>query len=769
MQTQATHTASIRVTKTLASSILGAKSSRDVEQLLATINAELGPLQWRDLGDRPNNAGTVQIASSAASALIERVTNAIDAMLELKADQHTGALPASPREAAREWFAIPRGGVGELTDKERRTLAANISVILEDSGERDRPTVVVRDCGIGQHPADAPNTLLSLNENNKVAKPYLQGAYGQGAAATYRFGRYTLILTRCKPSLNGGREDLVGWTVVWEDPGDPNVDKLPVYRYLVDAAGEIPVFDPALLDDPTWHGVAVTHIAYDLRGYTAAYTQPKNGAWALLHSSLFDPVLPFLVGGNRTVDVNTAGADSTRVVIGNAARLNNPSGPRGDLTVAYRNSETYDLGKATGGNLGKVAINYWVLQRPADSTSTSDPTASYVGPENAVTMTLSGQRQDAESRAWLRNRTDLPFLVRNLVVQVDVDALSPIAKRELFASTRERAVDSELRERIYAEVALVLKQDSELRRLEREERDKLLAQSTEQVDEKVRERLRKHIQTLLKNKTRKVKKTTPVPEPTGGGNGGGARDTDDTHLPAVPTRMRFLRDPITIKRGGVTTVWVEINAKNGYLPDHEDDLTITFDAGLQGKVSDVAKSRLLGGSSLWRLQAAADAPLGEYAIEAILVTATGVIATPATLNVIEPSRTKPKTTTSEELDKGPIVTWMRRDKWDGLGWDAQTVGVVRVSLDETLILLNRDQRLLERALDHNKKLTKEQIQTRETRYLFPVACSLYQQYDAAKEMKDPPSDEYIKGELERLAEAVLLVIDQDAFAYDSGE
>ena len=28
--------------------------------------------------------------------------------------------------------------------------------------------------------------------------------------------------------------------------------------------------------------------------------------------------------------------------------------------------------------------------------------------------------------------------MRNLVVQVDVDRLSPIAKRELFSSTRER-------------------------------------------------------------------------------------------------------------------------------------------------------------------------------------------------------------------------------------------------------------------------------------------------------------------------------------------
>jgi hypothetical protein len=759
----------LRRSASLAHAITAAKTPADIEHLLATVAAELGELHWRDLGDRPNNAGTAQIASSAASALIERLTNAIDGMLELKAEEHLGNLPTSPRDAARDWFGVPRNGIGELTETQRRTLASNISVILEDSGDPNRPTVRVIDRGIGQHPADAHTTLLSLNENNKVGKSYLQGAYGQGAAATYRFGRYTLIVMRRKTTLNGGREDLVGWTIVWEDPGDPYVDKLPVYRYLVDEHGAIPVFEPSLLPDPTWHGVSVTHVAYDLRGYTAAYTQPKNGIWALFHSALFDPVLPFLVGGNRAIDVKTAGQDSTRVVIGNAARLNNPSGPRGDLSVSYRNSESYDVGKATGRDLGRFAINYWVLQRPVGSTSTSDPTASYVGQDNAVTMTLSGQRQDAESRMWLRTRTELPFLVRNLIVQIDVDGLSPIAKRELFSSTRERAVDGELRERIYAEVATVLKQDSELRRLEREERDRLLAQSTEQVDDKVRERLRKHIETLLKNKTRKVKRTERVPEPTGGGGGGGSRDTDDTNLPTVPTRMRFQRDPITIKRGGTTTVWVEINARNGYFPEHEDDLSVSFDAGLDGKVSDIAKSRLLGGKSLWRFQAASEAALGDHAIEAVLVTASGVITAAATVRVIEPPKTKTKTITTEEPDKGPVIKWMRRGSWDALGWDAQTVGEVQVRSDETLILLNRDQRLLERALDQNKKLTREQIQTRESRYLFPVACGLYEQYDAAKDLKDPPSREYVKGEIERLAEAVLLVIDQDAFAYRNND
>jgi hypothetical protein len=737
------------------------RSVADIEALLESV----GDIHWRDLGDRPGNAATVQIASSPASALIERVTNGIDGMLELEAEMHPGSSPSSPRRAAREWFGVPRGGLAEVPDKERRRLAENICISLEGSGEADRPTVTVIDRGIGQHPANAPETLLSLNENNKVAKPYLQGAYGQGAAATYRFARYTVIMTRRAPALTDGRDDLVGWTIVWEDPTDPEVNKLPVYRYLVAKDGGIPTFEPTSLADSDWHGVKVTHIAYELRGYKGAYTQPKNGLWALLHSSLFDPVLPVLVGGNRETDIKAAGENSTRVVIGNAARLDSAKGPSGgDLSVSYRNSETFDLGKATGRDVGRFAVRYWVLQRSPGSTSKTDPTASYVGPDQAVTMTLSGQRQDSESRTWLKNRTELSFLVKNLVVQVDVDGLAPLGKRELFSSTRERAVDSDLRDRIYDEIVTVLRGDEELHRLERQERDRLLAQSTERIDERIRERLRKRIDTLLKGKTRKVKRPERVPANESGGGGKPRRDVDDSHLGHVPTKMSFLRDPITVKQGGMTTVWVEIDAKNGYLPEHEDDLTVSFDPRLEGKVSDVAKSRLLGGKSQWRLQATADAPVGEFEAEAVLVTANGVISCSVPLKVVEPERTKKKEKVVEEPDTGPEVRWFRRDKWDGLGWDRRTVGEVKVTSGETLILLNRDQHLLEASLDRNKKLSQEQIEKRADRYLLPVACALFEQSEAIKNTEPAPDEEYVKGEMERLAEAVLLVIGQDALA-----
>lgn len=751
----------VRCGKQLAKAVQTANTSAEIKSILKLAKAELGGLHWRDLGDRPNNAGTVEIASSAASALVERVTNAIDAMLEMKAEEATGPLPDSPRQAARDWFKVPARGIGEMDGKARRALASNISVTLEDSGETARPTVRVKEGGIGQQPLDWHATLLSLNGNNKIAKPYLQGAYGQGAAATYRFGRYTLIISRRKPSLLGGREDLVGWTIVWEDPGDLAVDKLARYRYLVDADGEIPAFEPTQLADASWHGTEVVHIGYDLRGYTAGYNQPKNGIWALFHSALFDPVLPFLVGGNRKQDAGAAGAGTTRVVIGNAARLNNPDKMRGDLSVTYSNSETFDLAKATGRALGRFEIRYWVLQRPPGSTSKSEPTASYVTAEHAVTMTLSGQRQDAESRVWMRNRIELPFLVGNLIVQIDVDELARLAKRELFASTRERAVESELRDLIYNEVAVVLRTDSELRRLEREERERLLAAATEKVDDKVRQRLAQWIKTLRKDKKRLVTRLVDAPEPPGSGGKGKGRETDDTGLPAVPTMMRFTRDPVTVKQGSGAAVWVEINARNGYLPEHVDDLTTSFDTTAGGKLADVAKSKLLGGKSLWKIQATPDAPLGEHKMTAVLVTTTGVIQAETMIKVIEAPPARKRKVTTEEPEQGPEVRWIHRDKWLP-GWDEKTVGEVMREQDATLILVNRDQHLLERALDQNKKLTAEQIETRANRYLLPVACALYEQDEAARQLKQAPDADYVAGELERLATAVLLVIDQDA-------
>jgi len=597
----------------LAARLQGIATADDVRAVLDQAKAE-GIADERPLGDRPSNAGTVQIASSPYSALVERVTNAFDALLELKAEQHAGSpMPDSPREAATAWLGVPKTGIHDLPDPdERRRLAENVQVVLEDSGVKSDPTVRVEDRGIGQHPLEFPEGLLSLNRSNKLSKRWLQGAYGQGGSATFRFSEYTLVLGRRAPSLLDGRDDLVGWTIVWEDPGDPYKDALPVYKYLVGPDGEVPAFDPALLPSEDWHGVKVVHVAYELPRFSQAYTQLTNGIWGMFHAALFDPVVPFLVGGRRPVDVRaTNNIDSTRVVVGNAARLNNPQGPAGDLNVSYSTSETFDLGKALDGDFGRFRVNYWVVQRDLSSDSKTDPTASYVSADNAVSMTLYGQRQDSERRAWLKNQVQLPYLTRNLIVQLDVDELSPPAKRNLFSSTRERGVEGELRDTIYRETAALLKADSELKRLEHEERERMMAKGASEVADKVREKLRKFVKTFLKNQKRKTKDGgagdgSPRPKPPG--PPAPPRDTDDSHLPNVPTKVAFERDPVTIAQGRRTTVWVDVNAKNGYLRRHEDDLSVRIE-GVGGKVSDISRSSYSRGSRCGRCSPKRTRPL----------------------------------------------------------------------------------------------------------------------------------------------------------------
>ena len=100
------------------------------------------------------------------------------------------------------------------------------------------------------------------------------------------------------------------------------------------------------------------------------------------------------------------------------------------------------------------------------STSRSDVTAGYVKADSAIVMTLFGQRQDQLPRTWIKDNAKLPYLFKSMIVQINADGLMPIAKRELFASTRERATDSDLRREIYDFLAKQLREDEELARLE---------------------------------------------------------------------------------------------------------------------------------------------------------------------------------------------------------------------------------------------------------------------------------------------------------------
>lgn len=83
--------------------------------------------------------------------------------------------------------------------------------------------------------------------------------------------------------------------------------------------------------------------------------------------------------------------------------------------------------------------------------------------------------------------------------------------------------------------------------------------------------------------------------------------------------------------------------------------------------------------------------------------------------------------------------------------------------EETIIWVNRNYHLLDTALA-GRNLTAEQIETRATRYQFPVACALWLQHADLMDANPRPDEKYAKAEMERLAEAVLLAADPDVDA-----
>jgi hypothetical protein len=737
--------------KTLALRLMEAKTVKDVEDILALARDIYGPLKQRPVGDRPNNSGTIRVGSDPALGVVERVVNAMDALLDLGHAEHPKDGPKSPREAAELWFGVSKTGLADMSDEDRRKLGQKIQVWLDESGDAKRPTVVIEDRGIGQAPPRFPKTLVSLNEQNKVGQPWNMGTYGQGGAVAFGFSEATIVISRSDPRFATGGQDKVGWTVV-RRVEDPMAQALPNYQYVVDHAKNVLELDSGVFPGFE-HGTRIIHIGYDLQGWTGPFT---TGLWQFLHAALFDPVLPFLLTGKRKREKSYG----SRIIIGNAARLQRPDKARGDLDVAHRDSVRFELGQ----RYGSVTFNYWVLRRPPESGSTTDPAASYVRADSAVSMTLFGQRQDTQTRAWIKDNAKLPFLYKGMVVQVSADGLTPVAKSEVFASTRERATKSDLLSEIYDRLASVLRNDDVLKQLNHEEKERLLAKSTSAASEKIRQRLAKFVKTKLQGLTKPGKGGVDVG--TGGrrksrSGGKGHRDTSDAHLPNVPTHLKFKSDSVRVHQGAGGYTWVDIDAKNGYLPAHEDDLTFEWEGKDPGnEVRLTMRSELLGGLSRWFFEADGKARVGDYTFKATLYTPNGVLSDSVVVTVAVPPEA-PNKKKGSEPETGPDVQWVYEEDWpEHNGMDALTVGYVTEDEEETIIWLNRDYAPLKKALAA-RDLTPEAIDTRATRYQYPIACALWLQHHELKNTEPRPDEKYEKAEKQRLAEAVLVAIDPD--------
>ena len=368
----------------------------EIDQWLSDVDRYVGGLRWVPLGGIENNVHTVQVSADPSLALVERPINSIDAVLDLKALERGESAP-SPHAAARSWWGVPAGGLSEMTEDARRRLADLIRVVNLESGDIERPTVVIQDAGTGQHPDEFPKTLLSILESNKKSKHHQMGVYNAGGAASYAFCPYTVIMSRRAPQLLAGRTDEVGVAVVRYNPLDPDRFKSGTYEYCVGPDGAVLRADLAELPDihtglaTPGYGTYVKHVSYELSKHYRGAQEPKKSLWHLFHAAIPDPPLPFRIVETRTERFpGMKGEVERRVVMGLLHLLRRVG------TADYQDERRIVLGLENG----SAVVRYFVVNddRDPDAYTTSD---------QGVTITLNGQRQGTKDRYWLKRNTDL--------------------------------------------------------------------------------------------------------------------------------------------------------------------------------------------------------------------------------------------------------------------------------------------------------------------------------------------------------------------------
>ncbi len=455
--------------------LLAATRVRDVTALL---EAAAGGVMWRPVGDRENNLATINVGSDPAAGVVERVTNAIDAVLELEwINRGRPDGLRTPRAAGESWFGLPGGRLSgvDLRSPSVAELCRRVRVTLRDSEQALRPTLDVRDHGVGIRAEDFKTTILSLNESRKLRKLYLSGAFGQGGSTALSYSHYTVIVSRHAPDGSSGP---AAATIVRFNPGNLETDKHGLYEYACDTSTGHPfIFDGE--SSGFSFGTLVRHVSMDLGRYRNVMTAPTGSLWYLAHNYLFDPVLPFVIEEQRSNTSHT----QLRTVAGNHRLLTQAE------TTRYQRE-----GRRTFRG-GRVEITWWVLS--AEGENARDRITQYVLPSRPVVITYNGQKQGELPNGIVKIDLSLPYLDRYLVVHVNCDELDSESRRQLFPTTRESLRETSLLGELRRLVVETLDGDDELRRLNSEMKQRFVQRTGSESVENIRRRLASRVSAVI--------------------------------------------------------------------------------------------------------------------------------------------------------------------------------------------------------------------------------------------------------------------------------
>lgn len=474
--------------KTLALALLHSDSEEEVVKHLTAVGLWDQPDAWRLVGDRDGNFATIGIQQSRPeAALVEKIINSVDARLMNEClvrgiDPASAAAPTTLREAISRFFE-ERDRKGELGGTLQgwsgaKQLEQSQFITLAVTGAMPRagdPCLTIADQGEGQSPERMPDTFLSIDRNNKLRIPFVQGKFNMGGTGALRFcGKHSiqLIISRRNPAIVAKRNERSstsaqwGVTVVRRDRPIKGAGQVrnsvfsylaPVGRDKAPGRGEVLSFDsPSLALMPEnnkpyarsveW-GSAIKLFEYDMKGFRS-HVLMKNGLLFRLELLLPSVGLPIRVHECR----NYQGVEArsfANTLVGTITRLMENRGD--NLEYGYPTSVPFTV---HGEQM--IAQIYAFKEDRAETYRTNE----------GIIFVINGQTHGAIPKTFFeRSRVKMGRLAKSLLVIVDCSSLSVSAREDLFMNSRDRLSNGELRKSIEEELEDLISRHPGLREL----------------------------------------------------------------------------------------------------------------------------------------------------------------------------------------------------------------------------------------------------------------------------------------------------------------
>ena len=426
--------------KQLFSALYFAPTEGEVEKVIRNLPDVFKAENWHPLGRNETNFGVIENQQSTPiAALIEKITNSIDAVLMKKCleagiDPKSERAPKSMEEAKAKFFEDHKHW--DLTGP-RRKQSENIQIIAD--GPKFNTALTVYDDGEGQHPEDFERTFLSLLSGNKNEIHFVQGKYNMGGSGALVFcGKKRFQLIGSQRYDNTGE---FGFTLIRQHPlstQEAKTKKNTWYEYLK-VNGAIPSFRSeqqslGLNNRNFQTGTVIKLYSYHLpAGIRSVISRDLNQS---INEYLFEPTLPVI-----TVDKEERYPHDRalqRALYGLKRRLEQDD----SKYVETHFSEDFD-----DKLFGKMKVTCYVFKTKIDDKSVKETKevirSEFFKNNMSVLFSINGQVHGHYTSEFITRSLKLNLLKEHLLIHVDCTNMDYSFRKELFMASRDRLKDGE--------------------------------------------------------------------------------------------------------------------------------------------------------------------------------------------------------------------------------------------------------------------------------------------------------------------------------------